>query len=66
VRPLAAFSHFCRFFDIFVVDSIVDLVGRMPALLGRFFGFLQNGLVQSYALMMILGLALFLISVLLR
>lgn len=65
VAPLAALGTFCRLLDN-VVDQIVDLIGRLPSFLGRFFSFLQNGLVQSYALLMILGLAGFLISVLMR
>jgi NADH-quinone oxidoreductase subunit L len=66
VQPLAALSYFCRLLDQYLVDELVDLIGKLPSMLGKFFGFLQNGLVQSYALMMILGLALFLVSMLLR
>jgi NADH-quinone oxidoreductase subunit L len=66
VQPLAGFAWFCRQFDHFLIDQLVDLVGRLPSYLGRLLSPLQNGLVQFYALLMILGLVGFLISVLLQ
>ena len=53
-------------FDLYVVDGLVDLLGQVPRFLGYVFQPLQNGLVQFYALMMVLGLAGFLLAVLLR
>jgi NADH-quinone oxidoreductase subunit L len=66
VKPLSGFTVFCRYFDLYVVDGLVDLCGQVPRLVGFLFRPLQNGLVQFYALMMVLGLAGFLLAVLLR
>jgi NADH-quinone oxidoreductase subunit L len=62
VRPLAWFAGLCRGFDLQVVDQIVDLVAQVPRWLGILFGFAQNGLVQFYALAMLLGLTVFLLA----
>jgi NADH-quinone oxidoreductase subunit L len=62
VQPLAGFARFCRIFDQYVVDALVDLIGHVPRLLGILFRPMQNGLVQFYALAMLLGLAVFLIA----
>ncbi len=61
VRPLEGFAEFCRIGDLNILDSLVDLVGCLPALAGRLFRPVQNGLVQFYALAMVLGLAVFLL-----
>jgi NADH-quinone oxidoreductase subunit L len=66
VRPLAGLAHLCRLFDLYIVDGLVDLVGNVPALLGKVTTPIQNGLVQFYALLMVLGLTGFLLAVLLR
>jgi NADH-quinone oxidoreductase subunit L len=66
VRPLDVLAAFCRAFDLFVVDGLVDLVGQTPSFLGRVLSPIQNGLTQFYALLMILGLTGFLLAVLLR
>lgn len=66
VRPLAGLAHFLRVFDQYVVDSLVDLAAQVPRWLGHLFRPVQNGLVQFYALLMVLGLAGFLLSVLMR
>jgi proton-translocating NADH-quinone oxidoreductase chain L len=60
VRPLAGFAEFCRIFDLYVVDSLVDLVGQVPRLLGAWFRYTQSGLVQFYAMAMLSGLVIFL------
>jgi proton-translocating NADH-quinone oxidoreductase chain L len=62
VAPLAGFADFCRLVDAEVVDRLVDLVGQLPRLLGYLFRPVQNGLVQFYALAMVLGLAVFLLA----
>jgi NADH-quinone oxidoreductase subunit L len=49
-----------------VIDGLVDLFAQVPSFLGVLFRPIQNGLVQFYALLMILGLAGFLLSVLFR
>ncbi len=62
VLPLAALARLCRVFDLYVVDSLVDLCGNVPRFVGVLFRPLQNGLVQFYALARVLGLAVFLIA----
>lgn len=66
VRPLAGLAYFLRVFDLHVVDSLVDVFAMVPRWLGFLFRPVQNGLVQFYALLMVLGLAGFLLSVLMR
>jgi NADH-quinone oxidoreductase subunit L len=62
VQPLVGLSRFCRVFDQYVVDSLVDLLGQVPRLFGVLFRPMQNGLVQFYALAMVAGLVVFLIA----
>jgi NADH-quinone oxidoreductase subunit L len=62
LKPLAGVTQFARIFDQYVVDALVDLVGYVPRLLGALFRPVQNGLVQFYALAMVLGLTVFLIA----
>jgi NADH-quinone oxidoreductase subunit L len=66
VKPMTVFSQMCRIVDAYLLDGLVDLIGQVPALLGYLVRPVQNGLVQFYALLMALGLAGFLLSVLLR
>jgi proton-translocating NADH-quinone oxidoreductase chain L len=66
VAPLTVFSVICRVLDQYVVDGLVDLFGQVPRLLGALFRPVQNGLVQFYALYMVLGLTVFLVALLLR
>ena len=49
-----------RYFDTYVIDSLVDLAGHVPGLVGRLLRPIQNGLVQFYALAMMLGVTVFL------
>jgi proton-translocating NADH-quinone oxidoreductase chain L len=62
VQPLLGFARGCRILDLHVVDSLVDLVGQIPQLFGALFQPVQNGLVQFYALAMVLGLTVFLLA----
>ena len=62
LKPLAGFTEFSRLFDQLVVDNLVDLVGHLPSLVGRLVRPIQNGLVQFYALAMMLGLTVFLLA----
>lgn len=66
VRPLEGLAFCCRAVDQHVVDGLVDLVAQVPAWLGQALRPIQNGLVQFYALLMLLGLTGFLLAVLLR
>ena len=63
-QPLNGFTEFCKIIDLYVVDALVDLVGHVPRLVGALFRPVQNGLVQFYALAMVLGLAVFLLALL--
>jgi NADH-quinone oxidoreductase subunit L len=62
LRPLGGVTLFCRILDQYVVDGLVDLCGHVPRLVGYLFRPVQNGLVQFYALAMILGLTVFLLA----
>jgi NADH-quinone oxidoreductase subunit L len=59
VKPLAVFALVMRFFDS-IVDGIVDLVGMFPRWFARFLRTVQDGLVQSYTLIMLVFLTAFL------
>jgi len=62
VAPLVGFAEFCRILDTHVVDGLVDLVGRLPGLLGDLFRPVQNGLVQFYALATLLAVVVILLA----
>jgi NADH-quinone oxidoreductase subunit L len=62
VQPLEGLAVFLRGIDLSVLDALVDLIGHVPRLLGGLFRPVQNGLVQFYALAMILGLTVFLLA----
>jgi NADH-quinone oxidoreductase subunit L len=55
VRPLEIFARASYWFDRSIVDGLVNLVGRLPAGLGAVMRTFQAGLVQFYALAMVLG-----------
>ena len=56
VRPLLGAARLAAWFDRCVIDGVVDFCGRLPAMLGAAMRPAQNGLVQLYALAMVLGL----------
>jgi NADH-quinone oxidoreductase subunit L len=58
VGPLNVLAHISRFFDG-IVDGIVDVIGLSPRALARMLQPIQNGLVQFYALVMIVFLTAF-------
>jgi NADH-quinone oxidoreductase subunit L len=66
LKPLAGFTAFTRIFDLHVLDALVDLIGELPRWIGSWGRPLQNGLVQFYALAMVLGLTVFILAFLLR
>jgi proton-translocating NADH-quinone oxidoreductase chain L len=63
--PAGALAKLSAFFDM-LVDGIVDLIGLAPSLIGAWLRPIQNGLVQFYALAMVLGLTVFLFILTLR
>jgi len=64
VRPGEMLAEVCRLLDQYVVDGLVDGAGRVAMMFGRLLRSAQNGLVQSYALYMIVGLTALLLAVL--
>ncbi len=62
VRPAEAVARLLGRFDNSGVDGVVDLVGTAPRHVGGLFRPVQNGLVQFYALAMVLGLTVFLLA----
>ena len=62
VQPLVGVAGLCRVVDLYVIDGLVDLFGNLPRLTGKVFRPMQNGLVQFYALAMVFGLTLFIIT----
>jgi NADH-quinone oxidoreductase subunit L len=64
VKPLELLADLCRLVDTHLIDGLVDTVGHVPAWLGQLYRPVQNGLVQFYALAMILSLTVFLLVLL--
>jgi NADH-quinone oxidoreductase subunit L len=64
VAPLNGVKVFAGALDLHFIDGLVDLIGNVPAQIGKLFRPVQNGLVQFYALAMVLGLTVFLLSLL--
>ena len=62
--PVGALSFISLLFDQGFIDRLVDEIGTVPVVVGRFLRPVQNGFIQSYALVMIFGLAIFLTTVL--
>jgi NADH-quinone oxidoreductase subunit L len=57
IRPLVAVSQYVlTFFDRFVLDGGVDFFGWTLRQVGFLLGRLQNGVAQSYALLMVVGM----------
>jgi NADH-quinone oxidoreductase subunit L len=63
VRPMLVLAEICRLVEDWVIDGMVRFVGAIPALFGRVvLRPIQNGLVQYYALGMLLGLAVLVVA----
>ncbi len=62
VGPIMGLVYFCRDFDRYLVDGLIDRLGDLPSKIGMVFRPIQNGLVQFYALAMILGLTVFILA----
>jgi NADH-quinone oxidoreductase subunit L len=56
VWPLQAIADLFAWLDRYVIDGLVNLIGRLPPLLGAMLRPVQSGLLQFYALAMVLGL----------
>ncbi len=66
VWPLRMFAYVCYAIDRFIIDGLVNLFGWIPALFGYLLRSLQNGMVQFYALAMVLGLLVLMASLVMR
>ncbi|MEO8496919.1 MAG: proton-conducting transporter membrane subunit, partial [Planctomycetota bacterium] len=62
VLPLRGFAIVCYAIDRWIVDGLVNLVGRIPRSFGGLMRSLQMGLVQFYALAMVLGVLVLLVA----
>jgi NADH-quinone oxidoreductase subunit L len=56
VWPLRGIALLSYTIDRYLVDGLVNLVGRIPRIIGSALRALQTGMVQFYALAMVLGL----------
>jgi NADH:ubiquinone oxidoreductase subunit 5 (subunit L)/multisubunit Na+/H+ antiporter MnhA subunit len=62
--PVQAIAFLSLLADQGLIDRLVDSIGAVPAVLGRFLRPVQSGVIQSYALVMLFGLAIFLTTIL--
>ena len=56
IKPLRAIARLCYAIDRWCIDGLVNLIGRVPLMIGNLMRSLQMGLVQFYALAMVLGI----------
>ncbi|MGO8688359.1 MAG: NADH-quinone oxidoreductase subunit L [Thermoguttaceae bacterium] len=56
IWPLEGLARLDAWIDTYVIDGLVNLIGAVPAVFGAMLRPLQGGLVQFYALAMVLGL----------
>ena len=61
LRPVATI---CEVFDRWVIDVVVDCFGFLPGVFGAVLRPIHNGFVQNYAMVMLIGLVVSLVSVL--
>jgi NADH-quinone oxidoreductase subunit L len=62
VNLAVGLARWAAWVDQYLVDGVVDLVGYLPDRVGQVFRPIQNGLVQFYALAMLLGLTVFILA----
>ncbi len=63
IKPLWFLAHFLSYFDRYVVDGLVFIVGFIPQLAGYSLKPTQRGLLQRYAVGMVAGLAAVVVAV---
>ena len=66
VWPLRVMAVLSYVVDRFFVDGLVNLCGKLPAVVGYLLRSLQNGMVQFYALAMVLGLIVLFAAIVMR
>jgi NADH:ubiquinone oxidoreductase subunit 5 (subunit L)/multisubunit Na+/H+ antiporter MnhA subunit len=64
VWPLWLFAEACAAFDRLGIDGLVNLVGRVPPAVASRLRPLQSGMVQFYALAMVWGLVVLIVTLL--
>ena len=64
IWPLWLLANISSAVDRYLVDGLVNLVGRIPPLVGAALRSLQNGLVQFYALAMLWGVIVLIVTLL--
>ena len=64
MKPLRLVAQISEFIDRWVIDVIVDCVGFLPGLFGAALRPIHNGFVQSYAMVMLIGLVVCLVTAL--
>jgi NADH-quinone oxidoreductase subunit L len=64
VAPLRKLADWLLLAERKLIDALLDGIARLPGRIGGRVRPLQSGLVQSYALMMLAGLALFVVTML--
>jgi NADH-quinone oxidoreductase subunit L len=64
VWPLLVLAQAGNLFDKYVIDGLVNLVGKVPLWVGARLRSLQTGLVQFYALAMVWGVVVLIITLL--
>lgn len=62
VRPLKGFGSLLHLFDVYLVDGVVRLISYSVVGIGRLGSRLQNGQVQTYGLVMVLGLLILVLA----
>jgi len=62
IRPYTIFGVILRFFDLYVVGGLVQLTANIAVWTGRIAARLQNGQVQRYALITVIGLVVLFVS----
>ncbi|GBF11827.1 NADH-quinone oxidoreductase subunit L [Tepidibacillus infernus] len=62
IRPYTIFGYILKFFDHYVVGGLVQLTAYISVAIGKLGARLQNGQVQAYGLITIIGLVLLFIS----
>jgi NADH-quinone oxidoreductase subunit L len=64
VFPAKALAVFCKVFDRFFVDGLVNFIATLPVRLGEVLRPIQNGMTQSYAVISLIGMGIFLLTLL--
>jgi len=62
IRPYTIFGYILKFFDHFIIGGLVKLTVVISQAIGRLGSRLQNGQVQAYGLIVVVGLVLILVS----